>query len=243
MTKPYPKERIEKAEAFVKMVFEKHGLNPTKAQIHEGVDLYLRIQDNPKPATGAMQELSPLQKLMGPDFRVLDPDMQARLQHVMDTTPIMDVEVDGSISSFLPHPLDPEKVAELTEACDKLTGGEFSRLLDTPALTFEERVAHRLKMAWVNDQISLKFDGGEADLETVRKYLRHNASYYPYETRDQWYRATGGVTSNPNGGLDFEYPESDGIYMSDINPPKPTDAQVEHLLAQLAKVNAVFKGQ
>lgn len=109
--------------------------------------------------------------------------------------------------------------------------------MQKPAPTFEDKVTNRLMLALARGEIKLELDGtpeGKArDAKVVKEYLTRNAGYYPYETRDQWLQETGGISVNPRGGVDYEYPDSDGIWMLDINPPRPTDAHANGLLEKV----------
>ena len=109
--------------------------------------------------------------------------------------------------------------------------------MQKPAPTFEDKVTNRLMLAMARGEIKLELDGtpeGKArDAKVVKEYLTRNAGYYPYETRDQWLQETGGISVNPRGGVDYEYPDSDGIWMLDINPPRPTDAHANGLLEKV----------
>jgi hypothetical protein len=100
---------------------------------------------------------------------------------------------------------------------------------------FEDKVVQRLMLAMARGEIKLELDGtpeGKArDAKVVKDYLTRNAAYYPHESRDEWLRENGGVSSDGKGTLWFEYP---GDGMSDINPPRPTEQHGAELAARLA---------
>lgn len=130
--------------------------------------------------------------------------------------------------------LDPEPAEEPLLTLDNVRNMSEMRKTD---LSFEDRVTNRLMLAMARGEIVLELDGtpeGKArDAQVVKKYLTSNAGYYPYETREQWLQATGGITADERGTLWFEYPDTNGLCMSDINPPRPTQADGEKVLQSL----------